>query len=93
MADDDNAPHTEDNLAETEGLLRDVDASVAVELGRIRMTTAQVIRLRKGQMLRLARSPTDPVDLVVNGKLFAKGELIEVDGELGVRLTQLNATD
>jgi flagellar motor switch protein FliM len=93
MAEGDNAPETQDNLAETEGLLRDVDASVAVELGRIRMSTAQVIRLKKGQMLRLARSPNDPVDLVVNGKLFAKGELIEVDGELGVRLTQLNATD
>ncbi|RYF12336.1 MAG: hypothetical protein EOO40_01480, partial [Deltaproteobacteria bacterium] len=95
MADDDETSETQpdDNLAETEGLLRDIDAAVAVELGRIRMTTAQVVRLRRGQMLRLPRGPNDPVDLVVNGKLFAKGELIEVDGELGIRLTQISATD
>lgn len=79
----------EDNLPETEGLLRDVPAPVVVELGRIRMNTSQVIRLRQGQILRLPRGPNDPVDLVVNGKLFARGELIEVDGELGVRLLQV----
>jgi flagellar motor switch protein FliM len=78
-----------DNLNETQGLLRDVDAPVVVELGRIRMNTAQVARLRTGQILRLPRGPNDPVDLVVNGKLFARGELIEVDGELGVRLLQV----
>ncbi len=78
-----------ENLPETEGLLRDVAAPVVVELGRIRMNTAQVARLRQGQILRLPRGPNDPVDLVVNGKLFAKGELIEVDGELGVRLVQV----
>jgi flagellar motor switch protein FliM len=101
MADDNTAADTEpdaesevdDNLEETQGLLQDIETSVAVELGRLRMTTAQVVRLRRGQMLRLPRGPNDPVDLVVNGKLFAKGELIEVDGELGIRLTQLRAAD
>lgn len=83
---------TDDNLPETEGLLRDVPAPVVVELGRIRMNTAQVIRLRQGQILRLPRGPNDPVDLVVNGKVFARGELIEVDGELGVRLLQVTGT-
>jgi flagellar motor switch protein FliM len=53
------------------------------------MTTAQVIRLRAGQILRLGRGPNDTVDLVVNNRVFARGELIEVDGELGVRLVQL----
>ncbi len=86
---DDGAAADGENLAETEGLLRDVPAPVVVELGRIRMNTAQVMRLRQGQILRLPRGSNDPVDLVVNGKLFARGELIEVDGELGVRLLQL----
>ncbi len=87
--DDVASNESEDNLSETQGLLRDVDAPVVVELGRIRMNTAQVTRLRTGQILRLPRGPNDPVDLVVNGKLFARGELIEVDGELGVRLLQV----
>jgi flagellar motor switch protein FliM len=92
MADSGENPVAEDNLPETEGLLRDVPAPVVVELGRIRMNTAQVIRLRQGQILRLPRGPSDPVDLVVNGKVFARGELIEVDGELGVRLLQVTGT-
>jgi type III secretion system YscQ/HrcQ family protein len=75
-----------DNLAETESLLRDIEAPLVVELGRIKLNTAQVVRLRAGQILRLTRGPNDPVDLVVNGKLFARGELIEVEGELGVKL-------
>jgi flagellar motor switch protein FliM len=80
---------SEDNLSQTQGLLRDVAAPVIVELGRIELNAIQVSRLRTGQILRLARGPNDPVDLVVNGKLFARGELIEVDGELGVRLLQV----
>ncbi|MBI5507932.1 MAG: FliM/FliN family flagellar motor switch protein [Deltaproteobacteria bacterium] len=88
---DDGAPSGEaaDNMAATNGLLRDVPAPVVVELGRIRLNAAQVTRLRTGQIIRLPRGPNDPVDLVVNGKLFARGELIEVDGELGVRLMQV----
>lgn len=91
MVIDDQEEVTRDNLPQTEGLLRDVDASIAVELGRIRLNTAQVVRLRAGQVLRLPRGPNDPVDLVVNGKLYARGELIEIDGELGVRLLQVVA--
>jgi flagellar motor switch protein FliM len=79
----------DDNLAGTENLLRDVPAPVVVELGRISMSTAQVVRLRQGEILRLPRGANDPVDLTVNGKLFARGELIEVDGELGVRLLKV----
>jgi flagellar motor switch protein FliM len=78
-----------ENLAETEGLLRDVAAPVVVELGRLRLNASQVVRLKKGQVLRLPRGPNDPVDLVVNGKLLGRGELVEVDGELGVRLVQI----
>ena len=83
------AEQTIDNLEQTEGLLGDVPAPVVVELGRLRMTTAQVIRLKQGQVLRLPRAPADPVDLVVNGKIFGKGELVEIDGELGIRLLSL----
>jgi flagellar motor switch protein FliM len=84
-----NGDGSEDNLSETQGLLRDVAAPVVVELGRIRLNATQVARLKTGQILRLPRGPHDPVDLVVNGKVFARGELIEVDGELGVRLLQV----
>ncbi len=78
-----------DNLEESQGLLRDVAAPVVVELGRLRLNATQVARLKAGQILRLPRGPNDPVDLVVSGKIFARGELVEVDGELGVRLLKV----
>jgi len=78
-----------DNLSETEGLLKDVAMPVVVELGRIKTTAGDVVALRPGQILELRRAPNDPVDITVNGRLVAKGELVEVEGELGVRLLSL----
>ena len=93
----DEAPHPEDeieiddddNLGEAEALLGDIPIAVVVELGRVQLTADEVIRLRAGQLIELGRSPTDPVDLVVNGKLLAKGELVEIEGALGVKLLNL----
>ncbi len=78
-----------DNLAEVGPLLGDIPINVVVELGRVQLTADEVIRLRPGQLLELGRSPTDPVDLVVNGKLLAKGELVEIEGALGVKILNL----
>jgi type III secretion system YscQ/HrcQ family protein len=79
----------DDNLSESEPLLGDIPIAVVVELGRVQLTADEVIRLRAGQLIELGRSPTDPVDLVVNGKLLAKGELVEIEGALGVKLLNL----
>ncbi len=79
----------DDNLAEAGPLLGDIPMVVVVELGRVQLTADEVIRLRAGQLIELGRAPTDPVDLVVNGKLVAKGELVEIEGELGVKLVSL----
>lgn len=89
LTDEPTIQEVTDNLPETEGLLRDIDAPVVIELGRLKMNTAQVARLKSGQILRLPRNANDPVDLVVNDKLFARGELVEIDGELGVRLVHV----
>ena len=79
----------DDNLAETEGLLNDVPLPVVVELGRIKTTAGDIVKLRPGHILELRRAPNDPVDITVNGKMVGKGELVEVEGELGVRLLSL----
>ncbi|MEL6187305.1 MAG: type III secretion system cytoplasmic ring protein SctQ [Myxococcota bacterium] len=78
-----------DNLAEMEPLLGDMPVPVVVELGRVELTAEEVVCLRPGQLLDLGRSPTDPVDLVVNGRLLARGELVEIEGQLGVRIASL----
>lgn len=79
----------DDNLAEMEPLLGDMPVHVVVELGRVELTADEVISLRPGQLLELGRAPTDPVDLVVDGRILAKGELVEIEGQLGVRIQSL----
>lgn len=78
-----------DNLDEAGPLLGDIPIAVVVELGRVQLTADEVIRLRAGQIVELGRSPADPVDLVVAGKLLAKGELVEIEGALGVKILSL----
>ena len=84
-----NPPDDTDNLAEAEPLLGDVPINVVVELGRVELTANEVIRLRNGHLMELGRSPADPVDLVISGKLLGKGELVEIDGDLGVKILSL----
>lgn len=75
--------------AEAMGLLDDVSVAMAVELGRVTVSAVDVLGLRPGQVIELSRAPGEPVDLVVDGKRVGKGELVEIDGELGVRILSL----
>jgi len=72
------------------GLLDDVTVAMVVELGRVMVSAADIMGLRPGQVIELSRSPGEPVDLVVDGKRIGKGELVEIDGELGVRILSLS---
>lgn len=76
--------------AEAAGLLDDVTVAMVVELGRVMVSAADVMGLRPGQVIELSRAPGEPVDLVVDGKRIGKGELVEIDGELGVRILSLS---
>lgn len=76
-------------MVEAEALLGDVPVHVVVELGRVQLTADEVIRLSTGHIIELGRSPAEPVDLVVNGRLLAKGELVEIEGALGVKILSL----
>lgn len=63
--------------------------TVHVEMALRRLTLDELAALRVGQILDLGRRATDPVDLVVDGRRIARGELVEIEGRLGVRLTQV----
>jgi flagellar motor switch protein FliM len=67
-------------------LLGDVPLQIAVELARVPVTAEDVVSLRAGQVIELHRSPGEPVELSVNGKVVARGELVEVEGQIGVRV-------
>jgi flagellar motor switch protein FliM len=70
-------------------LLNDIPLQVAVELARIPLTAEEVVSLKVGQVLDLNRVPGEPVELSVSGRMVARGELVEVEGHLGVRVLSL----
>lgn len=70
-------------------LLYNVDMAVTVELGRTRMTMRDLLGLRPGRVIELDRSARAPVDILVNNTLLARGEVVVVDEELGVRVTEI----
>ena len=76
---------------EAANLLNDVTIDMVVELGRVNVSAADVMGLRPGQVIELTKSPSNPVDLVVDGKRIGQGELVEIEGELGVRILSLAA--
>lgn len=80
----------DDTLPSNPGeLLSEIPIEISVELGRITLTAREAVALRPGQTLRLDRRPGDPVELRVGPKLVARGELVEVDGDLGVLLREI----
>lgn len=70
-------------------LAPDVPVQVIAVMGKRGMTIKELMELRMGQVIDLKRPPNETVDVVVNGKLFARGELVEIDGKLGVRILKL----
>lgn len=74
-----------------EALLAEIPAEMTVELGRIALTARDALSLRPGQTLRLARRPGDPVELRIGPTRVARGELVVVEGEIGVLLREVFA--
>jgi flagellar motor switch/type III secretory pathway protein FliN len=70
-------------------LMDSVMVSVRVELAARRFQLDELSRLRKNQILELGCNATDPVDLVVDGRRIAAGELVDIEGRLGVRITKV----
>jgi len=86
---DDAAPSGGGDL----GRLFDVTVELSVEVGRTRMTLGQALSLGPGSVVALARSAREPVDLLVNGKQVARGEVVVIDDDFGLRITEVNQLD
>ncbi|MCR1786356.1 flagellar motor switch protein FliN [Nocardioides carbamazepini] len=70
-------------------LLQGVDMEVTVELGRTRMTVRDLLALTPGAVLELDRAAGSPADLLVNGRLVARGEVVVIDEDFGLRVTEI----
>ena len=69
--------------------LQDVPVELTVEIGRTHMTIAETLKLGPGSIVSLNRLAGEPVDLLVNGKLIARGEVVVIDEEFGLRITDV----
>jgi flagellar motor switch protein FliN/FliY len=70
-------------------LLLDVEIPVSVEVGRAQMSLEEVLKLVPGSVVALDKKAEEPVDLRVNGRLVARGEVVLVDDTYGLRITQI----
>ncbi len=70
-------------------LLMDVKMPIAIELGRTEMAISEILTLGPGSVVELDKLAGEPVDLLVNGKIVARGEVVVVDENFGVRITML----
>ena len=69
--------------------LRDVPVELAVEIGRTQMTIGETLSLGPGSIVTLNRLAGEPVDLLVNGTPIARGEVVVIDEEFGLRITEV----
>jgi flagellar motor switch protein FliN/FliY len=70
-------------------LLSDVEMGVTVELGRTRMLLRDILQLAPGSVVELDRAAGSPVDVLVNDTLIARGEVVVIDEEFGIRVTEV----
>lgn len=71
------------------GMILDVPLKLTVELGRSRLPIHELLKLTNGSILALEKLAGEPLDILVNGKLIARGEAVIVNGSLGVRVTEI----
>jgi flagellar motor switch protein FliN len=74
-------------------LLRDVDLDLRIELGRTQMYLEDVLKLKRGSVVTLNKLAGDPVDVFVNGRLVARGEVLVLNDNFCVRVTELLTGD
>lgn len=70
-------------------LLRNVPLQITAELGRCKMLVREVLSLGAGSVVELDRLAGGPVDVLINDKLVARGEVVAVDENFGVRITEV----
>ena len=71
------------------GLIKDVPLEVTVELGRTSKSIAEILDFTPGTIIELDKIAGEPIDILVNGKLVAKGEVVVIEESFGVRVTEI----
>ena len=70
-------------------LLFDLSLQVSIELGRTKMLIKEILELQRGSIIELEKLASEPVDILVNGKKVAEGEVVVIEKHFGIRITSL----
>ncbi|MBL7033681.1 MAG: flagellar motor switch protein FliN [Candidatus Delongbacteria bacterium] len=85
LSGEESAPTGLDQIS----IIMDLELPIAIELGRTRMLIRDLVRLGAGSIIELNKLSGEPVDLYVNEKKFARGEVVVIDENFGVRITEI----
>ncbi|MCK5329166.1 MAG: flagellar motor switch protein FliN, partial [Candidatus Latescibacteria bacterium] len=83
------SPADQDAAPKNIEMLMDVTLVVSIELGRTTMQVKRILELGPGSVIELNKMAGEPVDVLVNNKLIARGEVVVVDENFGIRVTDL----
>lgn len=73
------------------GVLKDVPVEVTIEVGRASLSFSKLVNLQRGEVVQLDRQAHEPADILVNGKVVARGEIVTLDKNYGVRITHVES--
>lgn len=76
-------------ISKTAGLLMDLKLQIRVLFGRTNLRLKDILNLASGSVVELDRSPDDIVELVVNDRVIARGQVVVIDGCYGIRVTEI----
>ena len=87
--DKDQSSASADNLR----VLENIDVKLTVEVGSAELKIKELLRLNEGSVIELDRLAGDPLDILINGTLIAKGEVVMVGERFGVRFTEVTSPE
>ena len=70
-------------------VLENIDVELTVEVGRTEITIRELLRLNEGSVVELERLAGDPLDILANGTIIAKGEVVMIGERFGIRFTEV----
>ncbi len=89
VADSWTSGQARQGISENLGLIMDVPLNVSVEIGKTRRRLKDVLNFNNGTVVELDKQADAPVDIIVNGQLIARGEVVVIDDNFGVRISEI----
>ena len=90
-----NFEHPQSNISDNQSydknLFKNIKVDVSIELGRTRISLKKLYELKSGSIIEMARLVGEPLDLVINDQVIARGEVVAVNSNYGIRITHIES--